>query len=201
MSYATLAELKAWMTIPSADTGDDADLQRALDAADRWIDQVCGRKFSVDAQDVTKLLYPNARGRVDVVDLVSVTSIKTDSRGDRSYATTLATTDYILLPSQNPDGETRYQEITIWPTASKSFGQGRLVQVVGKFGYVVGAAAPKDIVQAELIQASRLWKRTETPLGVLGATDLGTFQRISAADPDVMALLAPYVRSRQWVVA
>lgn len=198
MPYATTAELKAVLGI--TDTASDTILARALDAASRWIDNKTGRKFTLDASDTTKLLYPRADGTLDVIDLVTIVSIKTDTRGDRTYATTLATTDYIATPSQNADGETRYQRISIWPTSSKSFNPARLVQVIGKFGYVVGGATPGDITQACLILASRYFHRKDAPFGILGMADMGQFERISKEDPDVIGLLEPYMRSRFVVV-
>jgi gp6-like head-tail connector protein len=48
MSYVTLAEFKAAVEI--TDTADDADIQRALDAAYDWINHYTGRTFNaVDA--------------------------------------------------------------------------------------------------------------------------------------------------------
>ena len=194
MSYASLLELK--QAIGRENTANDVDLQLRLDAATRWIDKECHRTFVLDAADTTRLFRASPDGSVSVPDLVSVTSIKIDTNGDRSYATTLAATDYSLEPFTEP----RYQRVVLWPTSSYAF-LDRLVQIVGKFGYVVNGAPPDDIKLACLMQASRLNIRRTTPLGVLQSTDLGQFTRISSSDPDVMALLKPYVRSAaQWIV-
>lgn len=196
-AYATLAELKAQMDL-DAITTNDTELTRCLDAAAAWIESPagCGRVFALDATDTTKLFMPTSEGVVDVPDLVSVTSIKVDTRGDRSYATTLAAADYQLYPLIG----SRYEQIRIWPQSSKSFRPDRLVQVVGKFGYVEGAAAPIPIKEANLLLAARLYKRREAPFGILQSTDLGTFTRLSKEDPDVANLLAPYRLSKDWVV-
>lgn len=205
MAYASLDELKQQLDI--SDDDNDVDLQRALDAAATAIDHKAGRRFSVTAADETKLYYPTSENELEVVDLIEITSIKTDSSGNRTYGTTLATTDYELLPYNDE----RYQRIRMWPTSSRAFGPGRLVQIVGRFGYVEGTVdiandilgtPPVGIRQANLLLAARLYKRKEAPFGILSATDLGTYARLSAEDPDVLSLLRPYKRSgvSTWVL-
>jgi hypothetical protein len=203
VSIATLAELKVWLTSNGdLDTADDAGLQATLDATDRQIERWCGRRFTVETA-VTKTFYPKSASEVEVTDLISLTSIASDAHGDRTFTTTFAPGEYELLPYLDAMGAlaTRYQLVRTWPTTSKSFTPGRLVRIIGNFGYVEASGeAPPDVKQAELVQAARLWKRRETPLGVLSNTDLGTFERLSKADPDVQALLAPYSRTTTWVL-
>lgn len=194
MSYATLVELKAAIDI--ADTADDTNLQRALDAATEWIDQHTGRVFTLDASDTTRVFYPGRDGVLTVPDLVTVTSIKTDTRGDRSFNTTLVAADYQLMPLDGPP----YQSIRIWPQSSDSFAFDRQVQIVGKFGYTISGAAPIAVKQACLLLATRYFKRAEAPFGILQTVDLGQFTRISKEDPDVISLLEPYrITGSAWV--
>jgi hypothetical protein len=95
----------------------------------------------------------------------------------------------------------RYQQVRIWPTASQSFAGGRLVRIVGDFGYVdTGNVTPADIKLACQLLAARLWKRRQMPTGVIAIPDLGTFERMPSSDPDVKTLLKPYVRGNAWVV-
>lgn len=200
MSYVTLAELKAWIGVD--DETDDALVEPTLIATERVIDQACGRHFSLETA-ATRVAYPNAEGSVDVVDLISITTLKQDTNGTRQYSTTFATSDYELLPYADEAGRpsVRYQQIHIWPTSSLAFTQGRLVQIVGDFGYVdENDNTPYDVQLACKMLAARFWKRHETPLGILGTTDLGQFQRLSAEDPDVAALLLPYKRTASWVL-
>lgn len=201
--YASLAEFKTWLELPADDEGlQDHHLERVLMAADRWIDQHCGRHFSLE-NEATKLYYPNEEGYLDVVDLISITTLKMDTDGDRTYATTLDPDDYELLPYMDESGRpsVRFQKIRIWPLSSQAFGLGELVQIVGDFGYVIDNQPPEEVRVASLLLASRWWKRHETPLGVLSMTDLGTFERISKSDPDVELLLAQYSRTgAQWVL-
>lgn len=203
-AYATIQELRDTMDI--GDSASDAQLQACLDAAATWIesDAGCARTFRLDTADSTKLYNPSCPGVLDVVDLVTVTSIKLDRNGDRTYSTTLTTSDYQLLPLNEP----RARQLVSWPRSSYQFTPGQYVQVVGKFGYVDGGAinttagtTPDAVRTANLLLAARLYKRREAPFGVLGQVDLGQYQRISAADPDVLNLLEPYRRQKRWTVA
>lgn len=196
MAYASLAEFKQFIGATSDDR--DIDIQRALDAASSQIDEYTGRRFSIDAADVTTYYYPSMDGVINVVDLVSVTSIKTDSTGNRSYATTLATTDYELLPVNG----SRYEQVRIWPQSSRTFYPGYRVQVVGKFGYVdADDRPPPQVVQACLLLCNRYYNRKQNPFGILQSPDLGTYTRISSEDPDVKALLKPFtLTGGAWVV-
>jgi hypothetical protein len=64
------------------------------------------------------------------------------------------------------------------------------VQVAGVFGW---SSVPLDVRMACILQAQRLFKRFDSPLGVLGMGDMGTI-RVSRVDSDVQALLAPYMK-------
>jgi hypothetical protein len=65
------------------------------------------------------------------------------------------------------------------------------VQVAGVFGW---SAVPLDVRMACILQAQRLFKRFDSPLGVIGGMgDLGSI-RVSRVDSDVQALLAPYMK-------
>jgi hypothetical protein len=59
------------------------------------------------------------------------------------------------------------------------------VRVTAKWGW---PAVPDTVVQATLIQASRLYRRKDSPEGVLGSAEWGTV-RLGRVDPDVYALI------------
>jgi uncharacterized phiE125 gp8 family phage protein len=195
-ALASVAELRQHMGI--ADSYDDAQLSRALTAAAQWIEgpSGCDRTFAVDTSDQTTILEPTRSGVVGLPDLVTLTSVKTDTAGNRTYATTLTASDYILWPYNGP----RYSEIRSWAYSSRGFVPGRLVQIVGKFGYVEDGGVPYPVKQAALLLAARWFKRNDAPFGILSAVDLGQFERLSKEDPDVVTLLAPYRRSHAWVL-
>lgn len=192
MAYVELERLKESLAIE--DTDSDDVLRRSLDAATTWIDNYTGRTFTLDAEDTTRYFYPNREGIVDLPDLVTVTSIKLDTVGDRTYSTTLAAAEYEFRPIDGPP----FTEVRMWPTSSRAFISTERVQIVGTFGW---PSVPKPVEQACLILASRYYKRGEAPFGVLQNTDLGQYTRISKEDPDVVSLLGPYrVTGSSWVL-
>jgi hypothetical protein len=57
-------------------------------------------------------------------------------------------------------------------------------------------SVPIAIKQATIIQASRIFKRLDSPLGVAGFGDLGAIRVTRDLDPDVAQLVMPYKRMR-----
>lgn len=199
MSYATAAEFKAWIGVD--DVEDDTSIQSALDAATRAIDRATSRHFTRET-GVTKTYQATCANELAVTDLISATSITVDINGNHTFTRSLTTDDYDLYPYVDETGllSTRYSSIKIRPTSTQGFAPGYLVQVTGNFGYVdTGNVTPADIKQACLILASRLWKRRETPFGVLSLPDIGTGVQLRRTDPDVANLLEPYTLSNSWV--
>lgn len=186
--YCTLSDLYARYEALSADSDDlDAKLEGHIEAASRWIDAYCQRTFYA----VTATRYFTAQtGLVcNVKDLLTVTALKTDDDGDRTYETTWSTTDYDLMPANYPPYQ--WLEVTpnglyVFPLLTKS------VEIEGTWGYV--ATAPPDIKEACLLQAARLFAREATVLGVSGATALGTTTVKAPKDEDIKGLLEPYVK-------
>ena len=184
--YATLSELKTWLGITGAN--DDARLESAIEAASRAIDMECSRRFY--AETLTRYFKATAPLRVDLDDdLLTVTSISTDTTGLRSYSA-LTVNDYELEPEAAP-----YRQIYIAPGSTRSFpvGERRGVQVTGSWGYCATGSQPQAITRACLILATRYFKRKDAAFGVLGTPELG-FMRVTSKDPEVRALLQPYRR-------
>lgn len=193
--YADLADLKLRVRINADDGLSDARLESSITAASRAIDESTGRRFYAatetrvyQAGSLSCLLLPD--------DLLSVTTLKIDTDGDRTFETTLATTDYYLLPLNAVADGRPYTEIAIdringaytfsgWP-------QG--VQIAGSFGYCATGSHPAPIEEATLRLAERLFKLSDAPLGVTGSLELGV-ARI-ATDRDLADLLWPYRRRR-----
>jgi hypothetical protein len=204
MTYVSVIEFKAWVSEGSSfGTYDDTQITMLLEAVDRAVDRYCARHFTLET-DATKYFYARSTDELEVVDLISITSIASDTHGDRTFTLVFNPLDYELLPYLDSTGKPaeRFDLIRIWSTSSHSFSPDRLVKVVGDFGYVDDSGGtPPDVKQACLILGARWWKRRETPLGILNATDLGQFERLSKEDPDVMSLLQPYSRrtASAWV--
>jgi hypothetical protein len=64
-----------------------------------------------------------------------------------------------------------------------------LVKVTGTFGW---ASVPEPVKFASIIQASRLFKRLESPLGVAGVSDIGIMRVGANIDGDVAQLINPF---------
>lgn len=207
-AYADLLLLKSWLNAGNGSevpfsSDDDALLQQALDTASAFIDQFTGRSFRAEVGAI-KFFYATTADCLELTpDATAITEIKVDSNGDLTFPTTLSSAQYIKLPLQSMPDAGIYSRLRIASNSSRGFAPGYQVQITGDWGYTVGGVAPMAIRQACLIQASRLWNRRGAPFGIVQSTDLGTFARLSAADPDVLALITPYKatsKSGQWVV-
>lgn len=197
--YATLAELKSYVAIPSGDTADDTLLELAVEAASREIDTFCGRRFWVDPSVVARYYTATDGDAVDIPEGISTTTgliIKTDDDDDGTYETTwTANTDYRLEPinaAANGEPWTRIVAVgdRLFPTTIY-----RGVEITSKAGW---ATVPTPVKQACLILASKLFKRKDSPFGVAGSAEYGSELRILAGDRDAERLLGQY--RRPWVV-
>jgi hypothetical protein len=194
VNYCTLAQVKGALRI--TDAIDDALLTTSIDAASRFIDGYTDRSFQPAAAG-TALYIPT--GRMDdlaVDDLTSITSISIDEDLDGSFSTTLAPIDFLPLPVNARSGgipfpfsRVRPQEDGYWPVA---FGRAT-VRVVGMFGW---PATPVAVREAAILQASRLYTRLSSPVGVVSFGDMGAIRVSRFVDPDVDMLLSPYKRLR-----
>lgn len=199
--YGTLAEIRARLDITDAtDTGDDARLTTALDAASRAIEHITGRRFYATTE--TRYYGAESAVSVKVDDLLSVTTLKTDDDSDRTYETTWAVTDYDLTPPNATLNGRPYSRIEVAPNGTRYFPYGwrnpRAVQVAGSFGYCATGSLPDEIAEACYILAMQTFKRKDALFGIQGSS--GFYQTLKAAgleDPTVMMLLRPYMR-RLW---
>lgn len=118
-------------------------IESLVEAASRYIDRVTWRRFYTTTNDETRTFTAKSGEVVYTDDIISITTLKTDEDGDRTYETTWATTDYDLLP-ENTSPSTYIQ---VSPLGRYTFpSQRKGVQIVGKFGY--SATAPEDIETA-----------------------------------------------------
>lgn len=164
----------------------DSELENVIEAASRAIDAHCKRR--IYAATETRYYSPVMYDWLEVNDLLSVTTLKTDEDDDRTYENTWATTDYDLLPVNAAlDGEP-YTMIQITPDGDYTFPCGvKTVQIAGSFGYA--STTPDEVNEACLILSTRLFKRRDAPFGVAGTPDLGELRNIRIDDPDVISLL------------
>ena len=105
--YATLLELKEALSIENGATFADGDASRALTAASRALDKMCGRRFYAD-DDALQVRYytPFVGDLLPIDDLLVVTAVDIDS-GDGTFSTSWsASADFILEPlNAAADGE------------------------------------------------------------------------------------------------
>jgi hypothetical protein len=187
--YCTLAQIKSALRIPSGDSIDDALLAMAVESASRMIDSECDRNFF--AVSATRDFVPNDALVVDTDDLTVITSVKIDDDGDLGFAITLATSDYQTEPlNQRVSGNTfpinRLRMIGDY--LLPLWGRQATVRIEGTYGFT---PVPTQVVQACVIQASRIYKRLDSPLGFAGFSDMGV-ARVGRVDPDVSMLIRPF---------
>ena len=199
--YSTRNQIKAALRIGTADTIDDDLIDNCAGAASRLIDGYCNRKFwSVGS--ATSRVYTAEDDYYCSIDDIAGTALilKTSSLADGVFDVTWTVTDYQLEPlNGNLDGLTwSYDKIRavgdyLFPNVNANYGSQALVQVTATFGW---PSVPEPVTQATIIQASRLFKRYDSPLGVAGFGDMGAIRVSRALDPDVAQLVEPYRRMR-----
>lgn len=177
----------------------DTFLASACTAASRAVESFCNRRFWADSDASSVRYYSGRPGSavLSIDDLVTLTTLLTDTGGDGTFGTTLTNnTDFVLEPL-NAAAETParpYTLIRIKPRASSAYfpTDPRSVKVTGKFGW---AAVPEEVVQAASILVNILFKRKDAPFGIATAgVDEQTAMRIAQTDPTIRALLGPFVR-------
>ena len=199
--YANRNQIKAALRIGTADTIDDELIDNCAGAASRLIDGYCNRKFwSVGS--ATSRVYTAEDDYYCSIDDIAGTALtlKTSSLADGVFDVTWTVTDYQLEPlNGNLDGLTwSYDKIRavgdyLFPNVNANYGSQALVQVTATFGW---PSVPEPVTQATIIQASRIFKRYDSPLGVAGFGDMGAIRVSRALDPDVAQLVEPYRRMR-----
>lgn len=197
-AYATVPELKAWVTL--SDNLDDVVMQSVLDSVSRWIDQYCGTHFWQDGTvgvpvARTFTACSNQCRCIDIDDLVSLSTLKTDEGGDGTFEVTWSASDYQLQDVNRPNGEpfTKIEAVAslTFPARTSPGTRADRIEVTGVWGW---GAVPNPVKQACLLQASRMLKRRYSPEGVAGFGEFGLI-RVSQSDRDVEALLSDYTRT------
>ncbi|WP_329187042.1 phage gp6-like head-tail connector protein [Actinacidiphila glaucinigra] len=189
--YGSLAALKERLTVEASDTSRDSLLNSALAAASRGIDRATGRRFWLDETPVQRVYNPAGRvvcepdGELLLVDDIgSADGLVVETGRGASWT---AITSYETGPDNAlADGDAITGLLLVagtWGTATQR------VRITARFGW---PAVPDDITEAALIQAARLYRRKDSPEGVMGNAEWGVV-RLSRRDPDVWNLIEPYV--------
>lgn len=186
--YASLTQIKAAARI--TDAVDDSLLEMAVESASRMIDAECDRNFYASGT-ATRDFTPNDLYTVDTDDLTSIVSVKLDDTGDLTFPITIAATDYQTEPlNQRVSGNPYpiYRLRMIGDYLLPVWGRQATVRIQGVYGFT---PLPIQVTQACIIQASRIFKRLDSPLGVAGFGDMGAI-RVGKVDPDVAMLIRPF---------
>ena len=199
--YATRNQTKAALRIGTADTIDDDLIDNCVGAASRLIDGYCNRRFWQTGTAEARVYQAEDSFYCSIDDIAGTAlTLKTSTQADGTFDLTWSRSDYQLEPlNGNLDGLTwSYDKIRavgdyLFPTVNANYGDQALVQVTAIFGW---PSVPEPVTQATIIQASRIFKRYDSPLGVAGFGDLGAIRVSRFLDPDMAQLVEPYRRMR-----
>ncbi len=197
--YATLTEIKNFLSIPVGDTADDALLEGLVESASRSIDRIANRRFYLDSVASARLYraYSDVFVYTDDIGSTSGLVVAIDEAGNGTYTTTLTLNqDFILDPLTAAAKNRPWTQLTMvtssqsWPIFPGLFGNGLRpgVQITAKWGW---PSVPDDITSACLILTADLYKRKDAPGGILGLGDLGAI-RMSPLGRDVTAMVRAY---------
>lgn len=184
--YASLAQLKHRLRL--TDTTDDDELIRVLATASRRIDRDTGRRFWCDATASARV-YDIQHERKIVVDDMSTTTGVTVEIGAAPSFSIIDSTLYRFKPD-NALSRSRVPfiiEANAWYRWLLFGWQARVTAIWG------WPAVPDEITEACLLLAQRLFRRKDSPEGVMGFNDLGVV-RLGRYDPDYDSLVGPYER-------
>lgn len=176
----------------------------ATNAAIQAVQDYCGRDFGKTAEaSESARVYGCPQGgqwrgiysstEAIVHDIWSTTNlvIKTDEGDDGTYETTWSSSDYVLEPLNQLDGESytpywriRAVESRLFPVYSRR----PALQVTAAWGWT---AVPADVKQAALLKAAWLYARGGATLGVAGFGQMGEV-RVGRFDPDFESMIGRF---------
>ena len=194
--YGDLTTFKQLLSI--TDTNRDALLTMALTSASRQIEKLTSRRFYLDQVVSDRYYTPDRReawyvsgGSIQVDDIGSTTGLVvaegyTPWNGVGATTFTPVTNDITLMPD---NALAIGRPITALRRAIGTIVDPYIqLRVTALWGW---PQVPDEVVQATYIQAMRLYRRKDSPEGVLGNSEWGAL-RVSRVDPDVQALLDPF---------
>lgn len=189
--YTTLALVKESL-VAGGNTAATRDvlIQQKIAVASRAVDDYCGRRFYLDAEATSRVINPRRRSRRDrdgdrllVDDIGSADGVVVEVGSGSSWADITGSVE--LEPTDAP---ARGRPFTSLLRGTSWLAEAR-VRVTARWGW---PKVPEPVQEATLLQTVRLLKRKDSPEGVLGSAEWGAV-RLSRVDPDVAALLGPYV--------
>lgn len=196
-NYCSVDDLAAFVRVD--DDADHVEMSFAIAAASRAVDRACRRQFgrvTVAEDRYYSARWDDRRQRwvVQIDDLCTATglTVSFDTNDDGTYPDEID--NYQLKPVNAAAAGWPWTELVVHPSSTTiptDLIDGVRVHS-GGFGWTT---YPDAIIEATLLQASRLIARRDSPFGVAGSPEAGTEIRLLAKlDPDVDVSLAPYKR-------
>ncbi len=174
------------------DSGPSDIANYAAAAAHQSIVDYCDRTFEPAATPTTRIYRATSYGSLTVNDFSTTLGlvVKTDDSDSGTYDTTwVIDTDFIVEPV-NALGEGRpYNKLIAIGRGFPLWNRRPSVQITAAWGW---SAVPAPVFQAALILGARLFKRRNSPEGVIGGFQEFGLRISRHEDPDVVRLLGPY---------
>ena len=191
-AYTTLETVKAALRI--TDNDDNTLIEQAINTASRMIDGYCQREF-YNAGTAARIFAANEELYVDIDDLAGTAiTLQTDSQATGDFDITWTPADYQLEPLNGKLAGPVWAFTRIRAVLNYLFpvqNQVALVKVTGVWGW---PAVPQAIEYATIMQSQRLFKRLDSPTGILGFGDMGAVRVTRQLDPDVAEMVNPFRR-------
>lgn len=185
--YTTWAAVKTYLDISG--TGDDTLGAALVARASAMIDRYCRRVFT--AASATRLFDVPEKATLWLdEDLVSLTTL---TNGD---GTAIASSQYVLLPTnRTPKFAVRLRETaSVSWQGSATTGAAQAIALLGSWGYA--ATPPDDVVQAAVRLTAWIYRQRDAPFGQTARPEIGVIETPLSMPPDVVKLLAPFVKVR-----
>ncbi len=163
VDYAALEEVRAYAVFKTQDEANDTLLEDLITQVSRLIDKLTGRTFAPDADTTYYVPFCKVEGRdlfLGEMDypLLSVTTLK---NGD---GTTIASTEYLLLPRAHANTAPRFNTIRLKETSDVDWeddddGDG-FIEITGKWGWSL--TVPEDVKLATIEAVAYVFKNRKT---------------------------------------
>jgi hypothetical protein len=200
MNYVTVEDFKQSTELTGTNFA-DRDIERAIAAASRSIDDICHRSFDQDATLVARYYTARIGTLCEIGDVMApaddlteptLTVVELDLAADGSYSTAWTEgTDYQLEPLNAAADDKPYETLRSLLTTFPS--RAGAVRVTARYGWT---EIPDQVVEATILLSNKLLVRVrQAPFGIITAgIDSGVAMRIVRSDPDVGMLLDELVR-------
>lgn len=191
-TYTTASELSE--VLEMSDSVEAPQLEAAVLAASRQIDDHCGRRFYQDTNPVARYYWPDDECELLVDDIATTTALAVAvDDGTGTYATTLTVNvDFLVAPVNALADDWPITKLLTIENAWTIGARRPSVKVTATYGW---PSVPAQVETACLIQAKNLYK---APSGTLvgfqsAGIDAGVV-RLPPLDPTALALLQRFVR-------